>query len=90
MQEKRQPITLTAHLKQFNRLPVGAPRQVFSSSLAEGFEGTIDGMIQGTFQSVDNEIDKQDFDSRMKTAARDAIDDYQSTQQPKFPEASDS
>ena len=71
---------------QVHRPPLGAPKLAFSASHAEGYEGVVDGMIQGTFRSVDNEIDQQDFESLIKTTAKDIVDDVIATKPPQFPE----
>ena len=42
---------------QVKNPPIGI-NKVFNASYAEGYEGVIDGMIQGSFKSVDNEIDQ--------------------------------
>ena len=56
--ENHQPISLNAQLIKLNRPPLGTSKQTYNSSYAEGYEGVIDGMIQGTFRSIDNEIDQ--------------------------------
>ena len=50
--------------------PIGVTK-AFNASYAEGYEGVIDGMIQGNFRSVDNEIDQQDFQSLLKHQGAD-------------------
>ena len=41
--------------------PKGAPKHRLQANETEGFEGIIDRIIQGTFTSVDNEIENFEF-----------------------------
>ena len=77
---------MNTRIMTINRPPLGAPKTNFSASYAEGFEGMIDGMIQGTFRSVDNEIDQQDFESLIKNTAKEIVDDFNGPKPAELPE----
>ena len=65
----------TAQFMQVKGPPIGVTK-VFSASYAEGYEGIIDGMIQGAFKSVDNEIDQQDFHSLLRRQSNEGNDEW--------------
>ena len=61
MRIKGTQIGLTDWITTKKLPPQEAPKYRLHASEAEGFEGIIDRMVQGTFNSVDNEIEKQEF-----------------------------